>query len=262
MKNIYQVSGMTCQGCADTIEAGIKASLKIESVIVDLEKSELTIISDFSYDNSSVDTILGNLGNYGIASSAGHSSFEIPLNNIQLMPSVTSKPNTKSLLTAVSEYFFSKKPILIALSIVIITSFSLQLSAENFDVNVWMKDYMGIFFVLFSFLKLLNIAGFSNTFKEYDIIAKYIPFFAVGYPFIELGLGLAFLSGTVLFFASLGTLLFMISQSIGVMNSLLHSQQIRCACMGSAVDLPISSLTLFENMVMIVMATYMIVHYL
>ena len=167
-----------------------------------------------------------------------------------------------SLLSTVVEYFFSKKPIFVALSIVVITSFSLQLPSGRFDFNSWMMDYMGIFFVLFSFLKLLNVTGFRNTFKEYDIIAKYIPFFAIGYPFIELGLGLAFLSETFLFVAASGTLLFMISQSIGVVKSLRHSEQIQCACMGSTVNLSISSLTLFENLVMIVMSIYMIVYFL
>ena len=259
MENIYQVRGMTCQDCADTIEAGITSSLKVKSATVILEKSQLTIISDFSYDESSVDTVLGSLGNYGVASLVDHSQFQIPLNNISF---TTSNPKAGSLVSTIIEYFFSKKPIFIALSIVIITSFSLQFPSGSFDFNSWMMDYMGIFFVLFSFLKLLNVTGFSNTFKEYDIIAKYIPFFAVGYPFIELGLGLAFLSETFLFVAASGTLLFMISQSIGVVNSLRHSKQIQCACMGSTVNLSISSLTLFENLVMIVMSIYMIVYFL
>ena len=259
MEKTYQVRGMTCQGCADTIEAGITASLKVKSATIVLGKSQLTIVSDFSYDESSVDMVLGRLGNYGIASTTDHSKLEIPLNNIS---PATSNLKTDSLLSTVVEYFFSKKPIFVALSIVIITSFSLQLPSGRFDFNSWMMDYMGIFFVLFSFLKLLNVTGFSNTFKEYDIIAKYIPFFAVGYPFIELGLGLAFLSETFLFIAALGTLFFMISQSIGVVKSLRHSEQIQCACMGSTVNLSISSLTLFENMVMIMMSIYMIVYYL
>ena len=259
MEKTYQVRGMTCQGCADTIEAGITASLKVKSATIVLEKSQLTIISDFSYDESSVDMVLGRLGNYGIASATDHSKLEIPLNNIS---PATSNLKTDSLLSTVVEYFFSKKPIFVALSIVIITSFSLQLPSGSFDFNSWMMDYMGIFFVLFSFLKLLNVTGFSNTFKEYDIIAKYIPSFAVGYPYIELGLGLAFLSETFLFIAALGTLFFMISQSIGVVKSLRHSEQIQCACMGSTVNLSISSLTLFENMVMIMMSIYMIVYYL
>ena len=257
MEKTYQVRGMTCQGCADTIEAGITASLKVKSATIVLEKSQLTIVADFSYDESSVDTVLGS--NYGIASATDHSKLEIPLNNIS---PATANLKTDSLLSTVVEYFFSKKPIFVALSIVIITSFSLQLPSGRFDFNSWMMDYMGIFFLLFSFLKLLNVTGFSNTFKEYDIIAKYIPFFAVGYPFIELGLGLAFLSETFLFIAALGTLLFMTSQSIGVVKSLRHSEQIQCACMGSTVNLSISSLTLFENMVMIMMSIYMIVYYL
>ena len=262
MENTYQVRGMTCQGCADTIEGGIRSSLVVESATVILEKSLLTIISDVSYDESSVNTVLSELGNYGLVSSDDSMKLEDPLNNIQLMSSVAASQTKKSFLLTILNYFLSKKPILVALFIVVTASFALQLSSESFEFNGWLMDYMGIFFVLFSFLKLLNITGFSNTFKEYDVIAKHLPFFGISYPFIELGLGLVFLSETFLLFASLGTLLFMTSQSIGVANSLHNSKQIRCACMGSAVDLPISSLTLFENIIMIAMSTYMIVNYL
>jgi len=262
MENIYQVRGMTCQGCADTIESGIAASLKVQSATIALEKSQLTIVSDVSYDESSIDTILSGLGNYRIASSGDNSKLEIPLNNIQLISSVTTNPISNSFWSTVIDYFFSKKPIFVALFMVVTASFALQLPSGSFELSSWMMDYMGIFFVLFSFLKLLNVTGFSNTFKEYDIIAKYIPFFAISYPFIELGLGLVFLSETFLLFAAIGTLLFMISQSIGVANSLHNSKQIRCACMGSAIDLPISALTLFENIIMITMSIYMIVYYL
>ena len=41
MEKTYQVRGMTCQGCADTIEAGITASLKVKSATIVLEKSQL-----------------------------------------------------------------------------------------------------------------------------------------------------------------------------------------------------------------------------
>ena len=50
----------------------------------------------------------------------------------------------------------------------------------------------------------------------------------------------------------------MTSQSIGIARALINSEQIQCACMGSAVDVPLSSLTLVENFIMIIMSGYMI----
>ena len=122
-----------------------------------------------------------------------------------------------------------------------------------------MISYMGIFLLIFSFLKLIDIKGFSITFSRYDMISKIIPGFAIIYPFLELVLALSFLSKSFLFIAYLLTLIFMTSQFIGVFISLQRKEIIRCACMGSSINLEISYLTLFENFIMIVMSFYMII---
>ena len=122
-----------------------------------------------------------------------------------------------------------------------------------------MISYMGIFLLIFSFLKLIDIKGFSVTFSRYDMISKIIPGFAIIYPFLELVLALSFLSKSFLFIAYLLTLIFMTSQFIGVFISLQRKEIIRCACMGSSINLEISYLTLFENFIMIVMSFYMII---
>jgi len=157
-----------------------------------------------------------------------------------------------------------RKPIVIALSIVILSSLAMQISDETFNLNKWFMSYMGIFFIIFSFLKLLNVSGFSMTFKKYDLISKIIPPYATSYPFIELSLGIIFLTQTqsILIYANAFTLIFMVSQTIGIIRSLSKSEQIQCACMGSAVDVPLSSLTVVENITMIAMATYMIIQFL
>ena len=73
-----------------------------------------------------------------------------------------------------------------ALLLVLISSLSLQVSKDNFELNEWMISYMGIFFLIFSFLKLIDVKGFSGSFKKYDLISKMIPGFAITYPFLEL----------------------------------------------------------------------------
>ena len=112
--------------------------------------------------------------------------------------------------------------------------------------------------MLFSFLKLLNIKGFSLTFSRYDLLGKNIPGFAISYPFLEFCLGVAFLTNSLLIAANLATLIFMISQSIGVGNVLRKKEIIQCACLGSSINLPVSYLTLIENLVMGSMSSYML----
>jgi len=240
MQAIYKVEGMTCQGCADNIQNGLNNQSFVTKANVSLQESKLTIEADSGIDINSLNSIVTTLGNYKL------------------------RPNTTNILSEIINYFTSKKPIVIALSIVILSSLAMQTSDETFSLNKWFMSYMGIFFIIFSFLKLLNVSGFSMTFKKYDLISKIIPAYANSYPFIELSLGIIFLTQiqSILIYANVLTLIFMISQTIGIIKSLSKSEQIQCACMGSAVDVPLSSLTVAENIIMIAMATYMIIQFL
>jgi copper chaperone CopZ len=233
MQATFKINGMSCQGCVDTIEKGLRGNSSINMATVSLENNELTIESNQHFSFEQIDSILSSFGNYSVV-----------------------KDNS-NLFSKILTHFKSKKPVLLALLVVTVSSLSLQASNKTFDLNNWFVTYMGIFFILFSFLKLLNVKGFSVTFSRYDIFAKRIPGFAVSYPFLEFLLGVAFLTQTILIASNIITLIFMTSQSIGVMNVLKNKQTIQCACMGSSINLPISYITLLENIVMILMAGYM-----
>ena len=233
LKAVFKIDGMTCQGCANTIEKGFSSHSSINTATVSLNNDELTIESTHHFSSEQIDSILSSLGNYGIAK------------------------DNPSLFAKIISHMESKKPILLALLVVVVSSLSLQTTYGTFNLNNWFVTYMGIFFIVFSFLKLLNVKGFSITFSRYDIFAKRVPGFAMSYPFLEFLLGVAFLTQTVLIVSNIITLIFMTSQSIGVINVLKNKQTIQCACMGSSINLPISYITLLENIVMILMASYM-----
>ena len=225
---------MTCQGCADNIEQSLKSQPFLESVSVSLQSSELTLTSKQEIKLETLNKIVSKTGAYEIFDKNPHP------------------------LLFLKQYFTSKKPILIGLSIVIIASSALQVSRTDSTLNDWLIDYMGLFFIIFSFLKFFDLNGFKNTFSQYDLIAKKIPSFGLVYPFIELILGVGFLSRTLLLYANSITLIIMIIQSIGVFQSLRRKTQIQCACMGSSINISLSSLTLLEDMVMVIMSAYMI----
>ena len=233
MKEVFKVSGMTCDGCANSIKEALELNKFISSVNINLEDENINISSDKNFTINELNSLIENLGKYKIYEEK-----------------FTSK---------IIEYFSSKKTLLLALSLVLISSLSLKAGEDNFDLNEWMISYMGIFFLLFSFLKLIDVKGFSASFKKYDLISKIIPSFAVAYPFIELFLALTFLSGYFLIVSYIMTFIFMTSQFFGVFISLQKKEVIKCACMGSSINIDISTLTLIENLVMILMSIYMII---
>ncbi len=88
----------------------------------------------------------------------------------------------------------------------------------------------------------------------YDLLAMKVPAYGYVYPFIELELGLLYLMGFNPFITNWITVIVMGFSSIGVIQSVLNKQKIRCACLGAVFNLPMSTVTIIEDLVMVAMA--------
>jgi len=127
------------------------------------------------------------------------------------------------------------------------------------DPMAMMNDFMGIFFIVFGAIKLINWSGFAQAYKIYDIIAQRSTTYAYIYPLIELGLGLAYLTGWQPIFTNTATFAIMLISALGVFLSLGKGVDIMCACLGTVFKLPMTYVTLAEDLLMAGMAGYMLV---
>jgi hypothetical protein len=122
-----------------------------------------------------------------------------------------------------------------------------------------MQNFMAAFFLVFSFFKLLDIKGFAESYSTYDIIAKKWLGWGYVYAFIELGLGIAYLVKFNSLITNGVTLAVMSVSIIGVLQSVLNKRKIKCACLGAVFNLPMSTVTIIEDALMIGMSTAMLV---
>lgn len=108
-------------------------------------------------------------------------------------------------------------------------------------------------------LKLFNISAFADGFQMYDPIGKRSRSYSKLYPFLELALGLGYLSfiaPTVVYWA---TIIILGISTIGVLKALKEGLDINCPCMGSVLSVPLSTVTLTEDLTMIGMAILLLV---
>jgi len=117
---------------------------------------------------------------------------------------------------------------------------------------------MSGFFLVFSFFKMLDLAAFADSYAMYDIVAKKIKAWGYIYAFIELGLGLAYALNWQPQIVNIITLVVMTVSLIGVLQSVLNKRQIRCACLGAVFNLPMSTVTIVEDALMIMMSALML----
>lgn len=127
------------------------------------------------------------------------------------------------------------------------------------DWMVFMRVFMAGFFLVFSFFKLLNLRGFVDAFAGYDLLAMRWRGYGYVYPFIELVLGVAFAFDVLPLVVNGMTVLVMGFGTVGVVKALVDKKRIRCACLGTVLNLPMTTVTVVENMTMIIMSILMII---
>jgi len=125
----------------------------------------------------------------------------------------------------------------------------------------WMSHFMGGFFLVFSFFKLMNLRGFAEGYRTYDVVAQAFPAYGFVYPFIELALAIAFITGFEPILTNVATLIVMAVSMIGVIRSMLRKSPIQCACLGTVIKLPLGKVTLLEDGLMVLMSAAMLVMY-
>jgi YHS domain-containing protein len=130
--------------------------------------------------------------------------------------------------------------------------------AQGWSGMSWMHDFMGFFLVVFAMFKLFNLEGFADGFQMYDLLAKSFRPYAFVYPFIELGLGLGYLAHWQPGLVYGTTIVVMIFGSLGVFRALAKGLDLDCACMGTFLRVPLSTVALVEDLGMAAMAAGML----
>lgn len=230
----YQITGMTCTGCEAKVKAALLMVQNVTQVEVSLADNSATISMD---KHISLDALQKALGSkYRISATHHNETIE----------------QTRSWLSSYS-------PVLLIFSYITIVTILVQSKNQHFDVMQWMRHFMAGFFLVFSFFKMLNLKGFAETYVQYDVIAGKFPAWAYFYAAIELLLGIAFLLNFHPFLTNIITATVMSVSIIGVLQIVLNKKKIQCACLGAVFNLPMSSVTIIEDALMIIMSVIMLI---
>jgi cation transport ATPase len=239
MKHTYIVEGMTCSGCKASVEKSIASLEEVSNVTVDLDAAEVVIEMRNHITLSKLQEAL----------SSKYTISEIKTEKVTAFDSSKEKSEIQQLF-----------PLFLIFGYITIAAIISTINPWN--TSDFMLNFMGLFYIVFSFFKLLDVKGFATSFGMYDPLSKVIPTYGFVYPFIELALGIFFLMRFQIFVSLVITLIILGITTVGVTNSLLDKKSIQCACLGSVLNLPMTKATFIENSIMILMAIFMIFNYL
>ncbi len=241
MTHTYNITGMTCGGCIAKVKSNLLKMGNVTGAEVQLTAPQATIMMQSHIPTATLQEAISDNGKFTITE-AGAGMHHM---------------NGTSAETATGDSYY---PIFLIFGYKAGASLFVQFTSGGFDAMQWMQHFMAGFFLVFSFFKLLNLQGFADGYQTYDIVAKKIPAYGFVYPFIELILGILFLTGTSLLFTNIATVIIMGISTIGVANSLLKKLPFQCACLGTIIKLPLSKVTLFEDLLMLTMSAAMILY--
>lgn len=148
-------------------------------------------------------------------------------------------------------------PLFALIFVSLLAASALQFSEQK-NLLQWMHYFMGFFLCSFSLLKLFNPRQFADGYQMYDLVAKRSRLYALCYPVIELALGLSYLSFFIPWLTYLITIFIMTIGAFGVIKTLRQGLDLRCACMGTVLDVPLSTVTLTEDIGMGLLAFVML----
>ncbi|MGV3485862.1 MAG: heavy-metal-associated domain-containing protein [Planctomycetaceae bacterium] len=237
-------TNLNCQSCVAKVRPLLEADADIDTWDVDTSTPDkvLTVSSPTRIDRERIVDLVEQAGFWAQA-------MEMP-DQPAAVTRTTPSPDTSEQPFQWSTY----RPLLLVVAYVLGLTIYSQWITGSFGLHDAMRWFMGYFFLAFAFFKLLNVTKFADAFSTYDVLAKRSRLYAMLYPFVEFALGIAYLLNLYPRVTNGITVLIMTVGLIGVISAVRKKQAIQCACLGTAFNLPMSSVTIIENTVMALMA--------
>jgi len=239
MTHTYSITGMTCGNCVAKVKSQLLMLGDVTEANVQLAAPQATITMQKHLPVNILQNALSKAGDYTITEANGG------------MRHMEATKETASWLT-------TYKPILVIGAYITGITLLIEAVRGGFNWENWMQNFMAAFFLVFSFFKILDLKGFAESYSTYDIVAKQFSSWGYIYPFVELALGIAFAVNFQPLLTNFVTFIVMVVSIIGVLKSVLNKRQIQCACLGTVFKLPMSTVTIIEDALMIVMSGIMI----
>ncbi len=228
MKQTYHIDGIKCTSCIKKITDALTHNFP-DAIINIIDNKELIINSNEKIAASILNKLLHQVGPYTLK----------PLENNE---EHITKP--------------SYKPIFLIFAYIITANSIINIRDQN--TYLFMSHFMASFFLVFSFFKLLDLHGFAQSYCNYDLIAKKFYRYGYIYPFIECFFGLGYLLSPFSFYLNLIVFLVMLISTAGVIQAKLKKRNFRCACVGTFLNVPLSSVAIIEDILMVFMSLIML----
>jgi copper chaperone CopZ len=239
MSTSYAVDGMTCDACRVRVKNALRGVA--ERVSVTLTPASATLDGGSADQLPVLNAALASVGAYRLR----------PASDSAAPARIVPSPAAPSL----AAYW----PLIVIIGFLLIGSLATNVTSGGVHWHGVMNAFMGAFFLVFAAFKFLDLRGFAAAYASYDLLAMRWRGYGYVYPFLEAGLGIAYLSGIAPAATALLTIGLMGFSSLGVIAALREKRVLRCACLCTVLNLPMTTVTVVEDLGMAAMAALMLI---
>ncbi len=249
----FALTGLHCNACVGRVTKSLEPLAG--STAVSLNPMQV-VLTDATADFETLKTAVAGAGKYVLVPNQALNTAQAQSIRAQAAPEIIASEN------ASTSWLATYSPLLLIIAYILGGSVLVQVGMgglTSVSTLETMRYFMAGFFLVFSFFKLLDINAFADAYAGYDLLAKRWRGWGLLYPFVELTLGIAYLAHVNPVFTHGVTIIVMGFSAIGVVRAVASKTQIQCACLGTVFKLPMSTVTIVEDVGMVAMAAAMLV---
>ncbi len=253
----FSLTGLHCNACVSRVTKSLEPLAA--SVAVSLNPMQV-VLTNSTADFETLKAAVAGAGKYVLVPN------QVSNTPVTQLIRANKAPENIALQTTVVEntpisWLATYSPLLLIVAYILSGSVLVQIGMGGLGsiaLPETMRYFMAGFFLVFSFFKLLDINAFADAYAGYDLLARRWRGWGLIYPFVELALGVAYLSHFNPVLTHWATIIVMGFSAIGVIQAVTSKRSIQCACLGAVFKLPMSTVTIVEDLGMVAMAMWMI----
>ena len=152
-------------------------------------------------------------------------------------------------------------PVILIFSLITLFILIRQWQSGSWHSMMAMSDFMGAYFLIFGTFKIIDLRGFVAMYKKYNLVAEYLTLYAYAFPFLQVGIGIAYLIHVYALTSNFINFIIMTIGFISILIKIIKKEIIPCACLGTLFRHYLSLMSLFENALMVAMALAMVLYH-
>ena len=157
----------------------------------------------------------------------------------------------------------SYRPVIVVFAVAALLALATSWASSGTLLTIQAAEWFIAFSMcILALLKLQDIESFSTMFLGYDLLARrFVPYSYV-YPYAELLAGVLMAAGAFIWISVPVALFIGIVGAVSVLKAVyVDKREVKCACVGGNSKVPLGFVSLTENLMMVAMAVWMVIHH-